>query len=134
MASVVIDTDVVSYLFKRDSRARAFRRHLLGHRHLISFMTVAEIDRWALEHQWGKPNLDRLARFLQRFIVPAVDRATCGLWAKATDDARKSGRPISCADAWIAATALQFNAPLVTNNPTDYAGVSGLTVQSSTSP
>jgi predicted nucleic acid-binding protein len=134
MASVVIDTDVVSYLFKRDSRARAFRRYLLGKRHLLSFMTIAEIDRWALEHQWGKPNLDRLARFLRRFIVPSMDRATCGLWAKATDDARGSGRPISCADAWIAATALQLNAPLVTNNPTDHAGVSGLTVLSSASP
>jgi tRNA(fMet)-specific endonuclease VapC len=99
MASVVIDTDVVSYLFKRDSRARAFRRYILGHLHLISFMTVAKIDRWALEHQWGKPNLDRLARFLERFIVPALDRATCALWAKATDDPRRSGRPISCADA-----------------------------------
>jgi predicted nucleic acid-binding protein len=95
---------------------------------------VAEIDRRALEHQWGKPNLDRLARFLQRFIIPVVDRATCGLWAKATDDARRNGRPISCADAWIAATALQVNAPLVTNNPADYAGVSGLTILSSASP
>jgi predicted nucleic acid-binding protein len=134
MASVVIDTDVVSFLFKRDTRARAFRRHLLGQHHLISFMTVAEIDRWALERQWGKPNLDRLARFLQRFIIPAVDRTTCALWAKAMDDARRNGRPILCADAWIAATALQMNAALVTNNPADYAGVTGLSILSSTTP
>jgi len=30
------------------------------------------------------------------------------------------GRPISSADAWIAAAALVLSAPLVTNNPKDY--------------
>jgi predicted nucleic acid-binding protein len=44
------------------------------------------------------------------------------------DGARRQGRPIQTADAWIAATALHLGVPLVTHNPADYAGVSGLTV------
>jgi len=31
-------------------------------------------------------------------------------------------------DAWVAATALSYDVPLVTNNAADFAGVSGLTV------
>ena len=52
----------------------------------------------------------------------------CDRWAEATDSARRAGRPIASADAWIAATALQQGVPLVTHNGMHYAGVAGLTV------
>jgi tRNA(fMet)-specific endonuclease VapC len=40
---VIVDTDVVSYLFKGDTRAEAYRQHLRGKTLAISFMTVAEL-------------------------------------------------------------------------------------------
>ena len=40
--------------------------------------------------------------------------------------ARSLGKRTEVADAWIAATALLYDAPLVTYNPTDYMGVPGL--------
>jgi len=40
--------------------------------------------------------------------------------------ARRQGRRIEVADAWIAATALLFDLPLVTHNPIDFTGVAGL--------
>ena len=40
-----------------------------------------------------------------------------------------SGAAISAQDAWIAATALRHNLPLVTNNATDFENVSGLEVR-----
>jgi tRNA(fMet)-specific endonuclease VapC len=40
--------------------------------------------------------------------------------------ARRNGRRIETADAWIAATALLYNAPLLTHNKSDYLGVPGL--------
>jgi predicted nucleic acid-binding protein len=40
--------------------------------------------------------------------------------------AQAAGRRIECADAWVAATALLYKAPLVTHNRTDYFGVPGL--------
>jgi tRNA(fMet)-specific endonuclease VapC len=49
-------------------------------------------------------------------------------WATISDEARRNGRPISPADAWIAATALALGLPVVTHNPGDYRGVEGLTV------
>ena len=45
-----------------------------------------------------------------------------------TDTARRSGKPIAVADAWIAATALSYGVPLVTHNVGDFAGLPGLTV------
>ena len=42
--------------------------------------------------------------------------------------AQAAGRRIECADAWIAATALLYNVPLVAHNRNAYLGVLGLTV------
>jgi tRNA(fMet)-specific endonuclease VapC len=60
MSSAVLDTDVVSFLFKRDSRADLYRPHLVGKQLVISFMTLAEIDRWALERNWGEARRARM--------------------------------------------------------------------------
>src|SRR6185437_5087593 len=134
MTPVVIDTDVVSYLFKKDTRARLYQRHLVGRPGMISFMTLAELDLWALRHQWGATRKARLEQYLRRFALYPFDRDLCLKWAEVADAARRSGRPIQTADAWIAATALLAGVPLVRHNPADYAGVSGLTVLSEASP
>lgn len=128
MAAVVIDTDVVSFLFKKDSRARLYQRHLVGRLWVVSFRTVAELDLWALRHHWGANRKARMEQHLRRFLSYPFDRALCSQWAEVTDSARRNGRPIQTADAWIAATALLAGVPLVTHNPTDYAGVNGLSV------
>jgi tRNA(fMet)-specific endonuclease VapC len=93
-------------------------------------MTIAELERWALARDWGPARISALDHYLQRFVVSPFDRALCSRWAAAMDGARRRGRPIQAADAWIAATALHLGVPLVTHNPTDYDGVVGLTVLS----
>jgi tRNA(fMet)-specific endonuclease VapC len=134
MAAVVVDTDVVSYQFKRDSRAVLYDRHLAGRWCFLSFMTLAEMDRWALERLWGSARRIKLDRHLRKFAVLYADRLLCSWWAEATGRARRNGRPINPADAWVAATALAMDVPLVTNNPADYAGVNGLAVISERGP
>ena len=47
MDSIVIDTDVLSYLFKRDTRGDRYQPHLDGKLGVLSFMTIAELDFWA---------------------------------------------------------------------------------------
>jgi predicted nucleic acid-binding protein len=52
----------------------------------------------------------------------------CLIWAEVMESARRNGRPIECADAWIATTALLYEVPLVTSNARDFAGVNRLVV------
>ncbi len=128
--AVLVDTDVVSFLFKKDTRATAFRRHLLGRSLLLSFMTLAELRAWALRRRWGQARRQQFDRHLARYGIHYPDEATCDEWAIVDDQARRAGRPINCADAWIAASALRLGVPLVTHNPADYTGVDGLVVLS----
>jgi predicted nucleic acid-binding protein len=124
----VVDTDVVSYLLRGDTRAAPFRPYLIDRLLAISFMTVAELDRWALQRRWGPAHLERLAAFLEQFVIVLADRALCHTWAEVMDGARRRGRPIGTADAWIAATAVARGVPLVTNNRRDYAGGAALDI------
>ena len=126
--TVVVDTDVVSYLFKSHPIAFQYLPDLTDRTPMISFMTLAELDRWVLEAHWGEARRKRLHEYLERFVVLPYDRDLCTKWADVTVAAQTCGRGIDCADAWIAATALLAGAPLITHNRNDYLGVSGLVV------
>jgi len=128
ISCVVADTDVLSFIFKKDTRAELYRPHLDDKLVMVSFMTIAELDRWALHHDWGKARRRSMEVFLQDFLFSFCDRSLCVKWAEATDSARRNGRPIETADAWIAATALLHGIPLVTHNRSHYVGVEGLTL------
>ena len=119
----VVDTDVLSYLLKRDTRVQAYLPYLTNTVIIISFVSLAELERWALERKRAG-----LRRFLDGLVTRPVDRALCETWASITVEACRNGRPIGHADAWVAATARLDGLPLVTNNARDYAGVGGLTV------
>jgi tRNA(fMet)-specific endonuclease VapC len=128
---LVIDTDVVSFHFKKDSRAQAYVTDWPGKMLAISFMTFAELKLWALVRKWGKTRIDQLDLFVKRqFVVYPADEQLCQLWASVIAEARSHGRKLDTADAWIAATALAIGAPLVTHNAKDFAGISGLTLHS----
>jgi len=126
--TVVVDTDVVSYLFKRDTRAEAYRPHIEGRVAVIAAQTQAELELWMREHNWGARRRSELRTHLHDFVLAPFDTVVCEAWAEAVDGARRKGRPISTADAWVAATALAYSVPLVTNNADDFIGVAGLSV------
>ena len=128
IAGVVVDTDVISFLYKHDTRAAMYRPHLNGKLLLVSFMVIAELDRWALAHNWGDKRRRDLETFMQRFTVIEVNRDLCRKWAEATHSARQAGRPIETADAWMAATALLYKVPLITHNGRHYVGVNSLQI------
>ncbi|MEX0642964.1 MAG: PIN domain-containing protein [Pirellulales bacterium] len=128
MESVVVDTDVVSFWFKGDTRAVGYRRHLIGKLLVIAFFSVAELDEWAVQRRWGAERRKRMERHLQRFLFFPVDRQLCQIWADVRESSRRAGRLITHADAWVAATALACGASLVTHNSGDYQGVTGLSL------
>ena len=130
MNAAIVDTDVVSMLFKGDTRAFAYRPHITGKLLGISFMTLAELERWSLERNWGAVRRLELSQHLTHYTVLQVNRGLCVQWAEISVAARKKGRPIQTADAWIAASALYYQVPLITHNHSDYSMVEGLTLLS----
>ena len=126
MKPIVLDTDVVSFLFKADTRAQIYLPQLQDRQWFNSFMTEAELEQWALLANWSEKRVVWLRLFLSRFVVVPSSHDLVLKWAGAMVAARRNGRRIETADAWIAATALLYDAPLLTHNKADYLGIPGL--------
>jgi predicted nucleic acid-binding protein len=130
--NAIVDSDVMSYIFKRDSRAAFYKRRLTSYSAVLTFMIVAELDFWVLRRRWGPAMVVRLDQFISTFTIVPPNCGLCRLWANVTNVCRQAGRPILPPDAWIAATALRLNAPLFTHNRSDFAAVPNLTIISAT--
>lgn len=126
--AVVVDTDVVSFIFKEDTRAELYRPHLTQVPKFISFMTFAELRRWRLQNNWGNRKNAKFEEFLSDFGVIHSDELLCEFWAEIRRDAYKFGNPIDIADAWVASVALYFDIPLVTNNRRHFQNVKNLKI------
>ncbi|MBZ5728099.1 MAG: PIN domain-containing protein [Acidobacteriia bacterium] len=120
-ASLVVDTDVASFVFKwHPEFAPRYVGILRGPELVVSFMTLAEMRQGALEANWGPRKCDVLEAYLADFTVLHSGSVLCSTWAAVRNESVRKGRQMSSADAWIAASALVLSAPLVTNNPKDY--------------
>ena len=128
MASVAVDTDLVAFVLRRDSRRVLYRPHLNGRTLVVSFMTLAELEHWAAKHQRGAARRTELEYYLRRCVVKHSTAALCRRWAAVMTATEQAGRPMTGADAWQAATALHYDVALVTHNRRHYLGVPGLTV------
>jgi|ERR1035437_247870 predicted nucleic acid-binding protein len=128
--AVVVDTNIVSYIFKKDTRATLFDPHLVQVPRFLSFMSLAELRRWELQSDWSDSKKEQFKQLLSEFGVIYADEEHCDIWVNVTNECSRNGRPISTADAWIAAAALMFDIPLVTNNRKDFEHISGITILS----
>lgn len=120
----LIDTNVVSYLMDERSQGKPYDLLLRGHPLLISFMTVGELYEGAYRGKWGDKRFRRMLRHLERYTVIESTPEICRLWGEIR--ALRRRQPIAPDDAWIAATALVLDCPLVTHNPADFKGIPGL--------
>ena len=126
MSALVLDTNIVSFIHRKDTRARLYRGHLEGKQLLISFATVGEIYEGAFREGWGERRLTRLEEPLSRYLVVPFSPSVCRQWGHIR--AARWRRPISANDAWIAATATVHDCPLVTHDFTGFEDVPGLVV------
>jgi tRNA(fMet)-specific endonuclease VapC len=67
------------------------------------------------------------------YAVLPVSRELCLKWAEVAFAAKRRRRPVQTDDAWIAASALYYQVPLITNNQSDYSFIEGLTLLSAES-
>ncbi len=124
----VVDTDVLSYTMRGDSRAERYSAYLAGKEIGVSFQTVAELRRWGRTHKWGPARWQQLHQVLARVTIYLVDDALIDAWADISAAREQNGRSMATGDAWIAATAWLQGLPLVTHNQRHFAHIDGLEV------
>src|SRR5260370_40294211 len=100
MGAAIVDSDVVSTLFKGDTRALAYRVHVTGRLLGISFMTLAELERGSLERGWGPNRKLELAEHVSHYAVLPVSRELCvgrgDFRSEAKGGARSNRRCLDC--------------------------------------
>jgi len=128
LADLVIDTDVVSFGFRLDSRfVDSYGPAIQGHRAIVSFMTVAELHFGAINGNWGPHRKQGLFEYLrQNYVECYPTEATCEAWGRLVWQSKQQGIVMSGSDAWIAATAIVHSLPLVTHNSKHFQHLSNL--------
>ena len=99
---------------------------LQGNRLAIAFMTVAELYEGACRANWGEKRFRKLEREIGHYLVLPSTTEICRRWGDVRYQRRR--QPISAEDAWIAATALTYECPLVTHNPQDFRNIPRLRI------
>jgi predicted nucleic acid-binding protein len=128
MNIVLLDTNIVSYIYKQDSRALLYDKYIIGKELSVSLVTVAELLLWSKIRNWGLSRIRHLEETINNYTIFPVEFETCRIWANIRKERSDLGLPISPNDAWIAATALQYHLPLITHNPDDFQQITGLTI------
>ena len=113
---IVVDTDVVSYIFNGHTQADFFRPYLSNKTLAVSFMTVAQLYYGAYHAGWGNNRLTRLENHLKNYVILPYDYELCLTWASVRQDSESNGQSIEHADCWVAACALRHDCALATNN------------------
>jgi predicted nucleic acid-binding protein len=119
MPDVVIDTDVASVLQK--NRAPAWlQRHVAGQRVWLTFVTAAELWKWAEVRSCCTTTRDRLDSWIAARPIIPCDHEIARTWARLAAGAQQRGRPRPQNDTWIAACCLRHELPLITLNRKDF--------------
>ena len=127
---ILIDSDVLSYIYNKHSLASAYEEVLQDFQGFISLQTVAEMRYGAFLGKWGKRRFEKLENYLDNYATIEPNDTTAMYWAQLQAQVRSVGRHIAPGDAWIAATALEHDLVLVTHNVKDFESVEGLQILS----
>jgi hypothetical protein len=117
---VILDTDVASLSIKHRLPAWLAQR-LLGAQLGTTFVTFAELIRWAELRAWGTRRRAELEDWLAaRPTLPYSDDVA-QRWGVISAHAIARGRPRPQNDTWVAASCLTYDLPLATLNLRDFA-------------
>ena len=125
---IVVDTNVVSYIYHAEPVAQPYLQSIAGHSPFISFQTYEELLFGVLNRNWGQRRINELFRYVNaEYTVAGYDSNLVEICARLRAQSRRLGRELSAADAWIAATAVLLNCPLLSHDR-DFGNLPGLEV------
>ena len=88
---VVVDTNVISYVFGGDSRGYFYLEHIRGRRALISFQTLEELWYGAYSGGWGDRRKNDLARHLEQYEAIWPNPEIVDLCARLRSERKEAG-------------------------------------------
>lgn len=127
MANYLVDTNILSYANNDHSLWRVYKPLIEAHSLFIAAQTVAEL-RFGARYGRGERRTQRLEVLISKYSVVYPNDAICSAWAEVRVLGFQQGRPIHESDAWIAATSLTFDIPLVTHNVKDFDFIPDLNI------
>lgn len=127
---LLIDTNIGSYVMSGHPIAERYRDHLEGKTLGISFQALAEL--WVGQRRQGWDEL-RFRAYIGGLVEvpysPEIQELFVQVRVESLNrNAAGEGHKVPSADAWVAATALWVDAPLVTHNERDFRGIPGLEI------
>lgn len=111
----LLDTNVLSFFLKGDTRADRYRPDVDGKLVAVSFATVGELYKWAntKNKKWSAKKISDLESRLRRIVILPSNDSVARHWGRI---ASIPGLPIADNDAWIAACAFTYGCILVTHD------------------
>lgn len=100
----------------------------------ISAITEAELMHGAYKSQQVEQNLAAIMDFSAQMEIVPFDSHATGTYGQMRAQLERQGTPIGPLDFQIAATALAYGLPLVTNNTREFRRVPGLLLEDWTQP
>ena len=114
---VVADTNVVSYIYRKDSVARPYMEQMANHHAIILFQTYEDLLFGVLTSDWRQRRIDRLLQYVDtNYDIVEYDLELVKICARLRADSRRRGRELKQGDAWIAATAILLRCPLLSHD------------------
>lgn len=127
---VVVDTDVFSCLWQNRPVCSNFINELNGAIPVLSFVTVGEAHFGAMNAGWGARRMAQMEAAMRPYVIAPYSAELAELWGKLKHAARRNGSPLGqpehTNDLWICATAVHYNAPLMTNNTRHFTKIPNL--------
>jgi predicted nucleic acid-binding protein len=128
VATYLVDTNIISYANNEHSLWQVYEPIVGSHSLYLAAQTVAELRFGARYGHWGERRTQRLEVLISKYGVVYPNDAVCTAWADVRVLGFEKGRPMHASDAWIAATALALDVPLVTHNAKDFDFIPNLSI------
>ena len=131
---LLLDTNMCIHLIRGRSPGvlRRFEGYAVGEVG-VSSVTVAELYFGVSKSRYPEENRQALEQFLLPLEVAGFDEGAAVAYGRVRAGLEARGTPIWPLDTLIAAQAVALDLTLVTNNPREFARVSGLKVEDWTS-